>query len=161
MPQWKAACIRSWVLPSFVLRLRIILLTTIALLGTAAWTPSEAAPVPGIYEIETQLLMPNLEENLRYADTQVRRCIRGNTAPDFFPVLQYASLNGCTLTAGKRREDTVNYPLVCRGFSGTTGAAWLQTQGDHVEGTLDIKMGGKNMTFSQHIEATRQGKCNR
>jgi hypothetical protein len=131
----------------------------IFLLGASLWTSSETAPLPGLYEIDTQVLMPNLEENLRYADTQVRRCIRRNTVSDLFPVLQYTLLNGCTLAAGKQRGDTVIYSLVCKGSNGTTGTARLQSQANAVDGTLKIKMGGKNMTFSQRIEAMRQGEC--
>jgi hypothetical protein len=43
--------------------------------------------------------------------------------------------------------------------AGTTGTAQLHADADRVKGVLQIKMGGKNMTFSQRIEAKRQGDC--
>jgi uncharacterized protein DUF3617 len=137
---------------------RTILSVSISLLCAAAWTPSEAVP-PGIYEISTEMLMPHLEENLRYARTRERRCIRDHAVSDFFPILRHQSLNGCKLAAGNRHGDTIYYPLVCDGSSGTTGTAQLHADADRLDGVLQVKMGGKNMTFSQRIEAKRQGDC--
>jgi len=137
---------------------RSILSVTISLLGAAAWTQSAAVP-PGIYEISAQTLMPHLEENLRYARTLERRCIRHHAATDFFPILRQQSLNGCKLAAGNRRGDAIYYPLVCDGSNGTTGTAQVHADADRVKGVLEIKMGGKNMTFSQRIAAKREGAC--
>jgi hypothetical protein len=68
-------------------------------------------------------------------------------------------LHGCKLATGNRREDAIYYPLVCDGSNGTTGTAQLHADADRVKGVLQIKMGGKNMTFSQRIEAKRHGDC--
>src|SRR5687768_1152812 len=124
---------------------RIVLSLAISLLATAAWTPSEAIP-PGIYEISTEMLMPHLEENLRYAKTRERRCIRDHVASDFFSILRHQSLNGCKLAAGNRSGDTMYYPLTCNGGQETTGTAQLSAGADRVDGVLEIQMGGKNMT---------------
>jgi hypothetical protein len=35
----------------------------------------------------------------------------------------------------------------------------LHADTDRVKGVLQIKMGGKNMTFSQRIEVKHQGDC--
>jgi hypothetical protein len=139
-------------------RRRTMLAFMASLLGAGAWIPCQAAP-NNSYEIKTETDMPNLKENLRYADTQVWQCIDGNTVSDFFPILQYEALHSCFLEAGNRLGDTVYYPLVCNGSSGTTGAVLLYTHADRVEGLLAVKMGGKNMRFSQRIHATRQGGC--
>ena len=124
----------------------------------ASWMPSEAVQ-PGIYEIETETLMPHLEHNLRYAKTTGRECIRDDAASYFFPILQHHSLDGCKLAAGERRGDATYYPLVCDGTNGTTGIAQLQGHADRVAGALAIQMGGKNMTFSQRIAARRISDC--
>jgi hypothetical protein len=109
-----------------------ILSVSVSLLCAAAWTPSEAVP-PGIYEISTETLMPHLEENLRYARTRERRCIRDHAVSDFFPILRHQSLNGCKLAAGNRYGDAIYYPLVCDGSSGTTGTAQLHADADRVK----------------------------
>lgn len=136
---------------------RITLSLTISLLATAAWTPAIAAP-SGLYEITTETLMPHLEHNLRYADTRERRCVRGNAPDVFFSILEHQSFNGCKLGDGNGR-DPIYYPLVCRSSQGPTGTAQLKVAAERVSGVLQIQMGGKNMTFSQRIEAKRQGDC--
>ena len=136
---------------------RIILSLTISLLGAAAWTTSQAV-TPGVYEISTETLMPHLEDNLRYANTRERRCVRADAPEAFFPILRHQSFDGCELGAGNGR-DPVYYPLVCRSSQAPTGTAQLSDNGVRVSGVLQIQMGGKNMTFSQRIEATRLGDC--
>lgn len=141
-------------------RRRIILPLAASLFATAAWTRSEAVP-PGVYEINTQTLMPHLEENLRYANTRERRCIHDQTASGFFPILRHHSLTGCNLATGHRSGDTTYYPLVCDSAQETTGFAELHIVANRIDGELQIQTGGKNMTFSQRIKATRRGDCDK
>ncbi|MBA2408504.1 MAG: hypothetical protein H0V62_01555 [Gammaproteobacteria bacterium] len=136
---------------------RVILTLTIALLGATTWTSSQAI-TPGLYDIGTETLMPHLEDNLRYANSRERQCLRGDLPAAFFPTLRHRSFDGCELGACNGR-DPVYYPLVCRSSQAPTGAARLSETGEHVSGVLEIQMGGKNMTFSQRIEATRLGDC--
>jgi hypothetical protein len=63
------------------------------------------------------------------------------------------------LAAGERNGDTIDYTLVCDGTNGTTGTAHLHADAKHVTGILAIRMGGKNMTFSRHIQARRISDC--
>ncbi|MGH8657866.1 MAG: DUF3617 domain-containing protein [Gammaproteobacteria bacterium] len=137
---------------------RAMLPVMIFLLVAAAWTPSEALQ-PGMHEISAQTLMPHLEENLRYSRTSERHCIRDDAVSDFFPILRHPSLHGCKLAASDKRGDARYYPLVCGGSSGTTGIAQLREDANRIAGVLAIRMGGKNMTFSQRIEAKRIGNC--
>ena len=103
--------------------------------------------------------MPHLEENLRYATTRERRCLRGDEPSAAFPILQHPSLEGCRLDSGRRRGDTTRYRLVCASPQVATGSARLEAGPGRFAGVLEIKMGGKNMTFAQRIEAVRQGEC--
>jgi len=103
--------------------------------------------------------MPNLEENLRYATTRERRCLHAHELASVFPVLQHPSLEGCRLAEESRRGDAIRYRLVCASPGVATGAAWLEGGPGRVAGVLEVKMGGKNMTFAQRIEALRRGEC--
>ena len=47
-------------------------------------------------------------------------------------------------------------PLVCHGAGGKKGAAQLNEAADSISGELKIQMGGKHMTFSQRVAATRR-----
>jgi hypothetical protein len=124
------------------------------LLGALAWS-SAGAVEPGRYEIVARTEMPHLEESLRYATTRERRCLKSDEpAAAMFPILQHPSLEGCTL-AGERPR----YRLVCATPQVATGSARLDEGPGRIAGVLEIKMGGKNMTFAQRVEAVRQGEC--
>lgn len=129
-----------------------------ALLGTAAWGSDEAVQ-SGAYEIIVQTVMPHLEENLRYATTRERRCVSGDTLGSVFPVLQHPSFNGCRLGHISAGRGELRAPLVCENPQVATGSAWWDVRAGRITGMLEVKMGGKNMTFTQRVAATRQGEC--
>lgn len=58
-----------------------------------------------------------------------------------------------------RHEDTVFYLLICEGGHGTTGTAQWHLGADKIRGTLNVKLGGKDMTFYQRITAKPLGEC--
>jgi hypothetical protein len=131
----------------------------LATAGTAlAFAP--AALPPALYEVTTETSMPHLEENLRYATTTEKRCL---TNPEplsaAFPVLQHVSLKNCRLEQETRDSSTVSYVLVCDGGHGTTGTATWELGERRMTGTLQVKLGGKNMTFSQRVTAITLRKC--
>jgi len=138
----------------------MVLAAAVWLLCAASWASGEAL-APGTYEITAQVVMPHLEENLRYATTRERRCLRGDELASVFPILRHHSLEGCKLGAETRSGGTIRYVLACASPQVATGAARLDAASGRITGTLEIKMGGKNMTFSQRIEALRQGDCAR
>ena len=125
---------------------------------TAGWAADEAVR-PGLYEITVQTVMPYLEENLRYATTRERRCLRSHELPPVFPVLHHPSLQGCKLGDERRSGDTIRYLLGCKNPQVATGIARVDIAPGRMMGVLEVTMGGKNMTFSQRIEAARQGEC--
>ncbi len=128
------------------------------LLCSAVWASDEAVR-PGTYDITAQTVMPHLEENLRYATTRERRCLRSHDLPSVFPILRHQSLEGCELGDASRHGDTIRYLLVCKNPHVATGAARLDAGPGRITGILEVKMGGKNMTFSQRVDAARQGNC--
>ena len=76
-----------------------------------------------------------------------------------FPILKHPALQGCALEHERLRDDVLSYELVCSGAHGTTGnASW--TLGERqLTGTLNVKLGGKNMTFYQTVTALPLGAC--
>jgi hypothetical protein len=103
--------------------------------------------------------MPHLEESLRYATTRERRCLTSDEPSSLFPILQHPSLEGCNLVSARRRGDTIRYRLACASPQVATGDARLDAGPGRIAGVLEIKMGGKNMTFAQRVDAVRQGEC--
>ena len=119
----------------------------------AAWGSAEALE-PGRYEIVARTEMPHLEENLRYAVTREQRCLRGDEVAAIFPILRHPALEGCVLAG-----EGLRYQLVCATAEVATGSARLDQGPGRIAGILEIKMGGKNMTFAQRIEGARLGEC--
>ena len=133
-----------------------VLISSVLIVSSAgvAETPS-----PHLYEVVTENAMPHLEENLRYATTREQRCLDESELWNSFTILQYASLNDCRLKQESRQEDAVSYALVCKGGHGTTGRAIWRLGATQSTGTLNVKLGGKNMTFYQRVTATALGAC--
>jgi hypothetical protein len=112
-----------------------------------------------LYDLMIETGMPHLEENLRYATRHERRCLGRDALFTAFPILEHPALAGCSLKDPVQRKDLVTYTLVCDGGHGTTGQAVWRLSEHHVRGTLNVKLGGKNMTFYQRITATSHGSC--
>jgi hypothetical protein len=112
-----------------------------------------------VYQIQTEPGMPHLEENLRYAITHEKRCLTEEQLELLFPALEHPSLAGCRLVDRKREGDTVSFALACAGGRGTTGNVVWKMGRYQVTGTLNVKLGGKNMTFFERVTARPLGKC--
>jgi hypothetical protein len=135
----------------------LYVLISSALLHSSA----QAADVkpPQLYEITTETAMPHLEENLRYATTREQRCLEQNELWSAFPILRHAALKNCRLDEESRQPDSLSYALVCEGEHGTTGRATWQLGRKQIIGTLNVKLGGKNMTFYQRVTARPLHDC--
>jgi hypothetical protein len=128
--------------------------------ATIVVSASETMPA-GLYEVVTETGMPHLEENLRYAVTRENRCLTGQDLASAFPILKSASLADCKLRREDRLGENVSYLLVCDGGHGTTGSASWRVGERLMVGTLNVKLGGKNMTFFQRVTAKPLGPCAR
>ena len=114
---------------------------------------------PGLYEVTAATVMPHLEEGLRYATTREERCWSDSDLASAFPTLGHEALKGCALTDEIRHGDSVFFRLACTGRQETTGTAQWLLGADRITGRLDVRLGGKNMTFSQRVTARRLGEC--
>lgn len=122
--------------------------------------PRAAQIMPArLYEVTTETGMPHLEENLRYATTRERVCLRHQGLAAAFPILDHPALRGCSLQNEAHRGAIVSYTLACTGGHGTTGEATWHVEERRIRGTLNIKLGGKNMTFYQRVTALLLGSC--
>jgi hypothetical protein len=111
------------------------------------------------YAITSEIGMPHLEENLRYATTHEERCLTVSSLPSAFSLLRHAALAGCALQEDGRDGDTVAYRLVCAGGTETTGRATWVLGAHQLTGTLIVRLGGKNMTVYQRMTAKPRGQC--
>jgi hypothetical protein len=115
-----------------------------------------ASAAPRLYEMATETGMPHLDENLRYAVVRERRCLDTADLSRVFWMLDDVSLQDCRLA----KHGETHYTLQCTAGHGTTGhARWQLDDADALRGTLNVRLGGKNMTFWQRVTARAVGRC--
>jgi hypothetical protein len=141
--------------PIAALGLLALILTA---LSASARQAAQAMPAR-LYEVTTETGMPHLEENLRYTIRREKICLTHQSLASVFPILAHPALKGCRLQDERWQTDTVVYTLACEGGHGTTGQAIWHLDKQLLRGTLNVKLGGKNMTFYQRVTATLLGRC--
>ncbi len=114
---------------------------------------------PGTYEITVETLLPNLEENLRYTNTHYRKCFGTQDVTTLFPILHLETFTCCVLVNNQALGDQLEFTLNCKNMEAATETARMSVHADSINGVINIKMGGKNMTFTQRIKGTRLGVC--
>lgn len=134
-----------------------LLLATLSPLafGDAAGNEVPTVPPskPRLYEVTTETGMPHLEESLRYAVVRQRRCMDPGDLARAFWMLDDVSLQDCRLEKTAQEPGGARYDLRCDGGHGTTGSAHWQIEPQELRGSLDVRLGGKNMTFYQRVVA--------
>jgi hypothetical protein len=128
---------------------------------TLTFVPAAAsdAPTSGLYDITVETSMPHLEENLRYTIEREQRCLKAEEVLTIFPILRHRSLDGCKLGNELRHDSVSTLTLMCRTGDATRGHASWRLDTRHLAGRLDVKLGGKNMTFYQRATLERVGDC--
>jgi hypothetical protein len=129
----------------------------VAVIGSVM--PAAGAGARRLYEVTTATSMPHLDESLRYATRTEARCIDIRDLSGEFWMLREVSLQDCRLVKASESADAAGYLLVCDGGHGTTGTAAWQLGRGAIAGTLNVRLGGKNMTFYQRITAKPIGRC--
>jgi hypothetical protein len=132
----------------------------IALAALAAAEAGGAATLtPQRYRVTVETGLPHLEENLRYATTRATLCLGEPQLASAFPILQHVALEGCTLADGHADGAIWSFTLHCAPGSETTGTASWRIDPAGLVGTLDVRLGGKNMTVYQRITGRAVGAC--
>ena len=135
------------------------LILIIATLLSVLPVVSAAEPVRRHYEVMPETGMAHLEENLRYATRIERMCVDERELAQAFWLLRDVSLQDCKLVNLNEAVDQSLYQLNCSGGHGTTGSARWEFGSNMILGTLNVRLGGKNMTFYQRIIAKPLGEC--
>jgi hypothetical protein len=133
-----------------------------AFLAGAGCTSGAAAQValpPGQYELTAQTVLPHLEEALRDATTRSTRCLAEPDATTLFPLLKHPAFAGCMLVPARPDEGALRFTLRCANAEAASGSAAFEIDGPLVTGTLELKMGAKNMTLAQRLRGLRKGPC--
>jgi len=114
--------------------------------------------VPGSYNVKTEILMPHLSENLRYATTHTTQCLGPQDAFRLFPILSQTSFQGCAFVES-HSASPLELELVCSNPTAASGQAKFVLGEAFFRANLNVKMGGKNMRFSQRVTGNRVSEC--
>jgi len=132
------------------------------ILALASLPSGAAQHLPaGLYDLTIETAMPHLAENLRYTTTREQRCMGQAELASIFPVLSHPALAGCRLQGEQQVRDRLILQLACTGGHGTRGQAVWHFDQSRMSGQLDVRLGGKNMTFYQRVTGKRLGSCPR
>lgn len=111
---------------------------------------------PGVYSLTIETFLPNLETTLRNSTTRSTACLLSVNAKTLFPVLKESSFSNCAL---QEASSSSLFNLVCSNPEAATGTAVVSQGTNKFTAYLKIKMGGKNMKFSQSVTGVRAGDC--
>ena len=137
----------------YTLRVAVVVFACYSLAVNA----SQIEVKPGTYRITSMILLPNPGESIHSATATHDRCVNTTELSSIFPVLNHNSFTGCALERAVNIPGGIQYTLLCDNMSAATGTAEFKINTDSFTGNLDIKMGGKNMKFSQTVSGLRIG----
>jgi hypothetical protein len=129
-------------------------------IGVAAAAGDATTMQPGSYEIQIETGMPNLDE-LQRGRSVVKQCF---TRTDIESGQAYRGPRGdqyanCKLMDYKSLNGEVSYHIVCPGSNAPSGYGAFTYTDTAFRGSVEMQMGGKNMTMTQKYTAKRVANC--
>jgi hypothetical protein len=118
-------------------------------------------PAPGLYRIEVRIVLPNVRESTQ--PMIVIRCIDSSAFQSgrAFSILSENPLAQCNTLDYAINAGTASYRIACPGPNRGTAVAVFHTTSTAYRGSIDMDLGGKNMTMSETQSARRIGSCRR
>lgn len=108
----------------------------------------------GLYDVEWSVTLPHV----RAAATGVSTLCLGGPG-DLGPLGPNNPLAGCPASAARQEDDVIVVPIACPGVGAAHAIGRFRLRPDGFSGTIDMTMGGKNMTLTEHQRGRRRGPC--
>ena len=136
----------------------LILVAMVAFPATGL-AAEEARLEPGGYEVEVRIHLANVRDVA--APLLVNRCISPDDlkSGQAFFVLSDNPLKRCNLVDFESGAGKAFYRIECPGPNRGRAVATFQTGSAAYRGTIEMNMGGKNMTMSETQAGRRVGEC--
>jgi hypothetical protein len=115
--------------------------------------------IPGLYQVEVRIALPNVLD--ASAPEILTRCVSPadlESGQAFF-VLSENPLRTCDLLDYQVTEGTATYRIACPGPNRGRAVAVFETTATTYRGSINMNMGGKNMTMSETQAGRRIGNC--
>lgn len=132
-------------------------LAMVTAIAPALAEAGEALLEPGSYCVEVRLELPHLSDT--EATKEVVICVDAGKDPT--AALHALSTNNplvdCPVHGHSISGDTIHFEVACKGTNAAKGSAVFQLDHDNYRGHIVMKMGGKNMTMTEHQMGRRMG----
>ena len=135
---------------------RASLVAALAATGSVAADPFLA---PGLYRVEVRIALPHVQDAA--APFVVTRCVSPTDleSGEAFSLLSKNPLRNCDLLDYQVTDGTASYRIACPGPNKGSAVAVFQTKATTFRGSIEMNMGGKNMTMSETQAGMRIGNC--
>jgi hypothetical protein len=115
--------------------------------------------IPGLYQVEVRIALPNVQDAA--TPVVVTRCLSPadlESGRAFF-VLSRNPLKNCDLLDYRATDTAATYRIACPGPNKGSAVAVFETTATTYRGSINMNMGGKNMTMSETQAGKRIGNC--
>lgn len=131
----------------------------IAALTAIAPAAANSLLIPGLYRVEVRIALPNVQDAA--APVFVTRCVSPDNlkSGQAFFVLSENPLRNCDLLDYQVTDGTASYRIACPGPNRGSAVAVFETTATAYRGSIQMNMGGKNMTMSETQVGGRIGNC--
>ena len=145
--------------PGYAARALISLAGVYAGLMAVGSDAAKSLLTPGLYRVEVRIGLPNVQDTA--APMVMTRCITTDDleSGQAFFVLSDNPLKNCELVDYQPTGDTATYRILCQGPNMGSAVAVFDTTDRSYHGTINMNMGGKNMTMSETQVGKRIGDC--
>lgn len=140
-------------------RVSMFAISTILAIANPSFAADETLLSPGEYEVNMRLELPNIED--MGASKTAKICvISGDEGSHGLVVLSDNNpLGKCPVSNIRQDADAFRFDIVCPGGNAALGWAKYVLWPDRFDGTIKMKMGGKNMTMTERQTGHRIGAC--
>ena len=133
--------------------------SVVAAMAATTSVAADPLPAPGLYQVEVRIALPNVQDVA--APFVVTRCVRPADleSGEAFSILSKNPLRICNLLDYRATDGAVSYRIACPGPNKGSAVAVFRTTATTYRGSIQMNMGGKNMTMSETQAGRRIGNC--
>jgi uncharacterized protein DUF3617 len=140
-------------------RILIAYFSVLAALFAPGSNADDLLLTPGLYQVEVRIALPNVQNVA--PPFVLTRCVTplDVESGQVFFILSENPLRTCDLVDYQVNGGAAVYRIACPGANRGSATALFDTTSTTYRGTINMNMGGKNMTMSETQVGKRIGEC--
>jgi hypothetical protein len=140
-------------------RPRTIIPSLMAITAAMCAASAAAALEPGEYEVSVRLDLPHVDGATASRTTPVCVTEGRNDTHGLTALSTNNPFGGCAASNIREDAGTLLFDIACPGPNAATASARYTFKEQDFDGTITMKMGGKNMTMTERQHGRRTGGC--